>query len=381
MNTNRSNLYESFLQLVRLGIGTSKGVIIPKDVDWYALKDFADKQELSAVILDALNTDGMKLSDGMPLAFKLEWIGEVLQEYEGRYEQYKKAIGSLAGFYNQHGFKMMVLKGYACSLDWPKPNHRPCGDIDIWQFGKQKEADEVLNAWFSRLASSNERQGRGKVQGSSQRVDTSEHHHTVFYWKDFMVENHYDFINVHHHKSHAEYERILKDLGKDDSHYTEVNGGRVFLPSPNLHALFLFKHLMLHFTTGEITLRQVLDWAFFVKKHGSEVDWSFVMGILEKHGLMRMFNVINAICVEDLEFKVDIFPMVQFNPILKDRVIEDVFNPKFAGEMPKNVILRIIYKYKRWKANEWKHELCYKESMWSAFWSGVWSHILKPKSI
>ena len=305
------------------------------------------------------------------MEFKLEWIGEVLQEYEGRYEQYKKAIGSLAEFYNQHGFKMMVLKGYACSLYWPKPEHRPCGDIDTWQFGQQKEADAALfKANTNRTDSTNRF-----------KIDASHHHHTVFEWEGFTVENHYDFINVHHHKSHAEYERILKDLGKDDSHNTEVNGEKVYLPSPNLHSLFLFKHLMLHVATGEITLRQTLDWAFFVQKHGSEVDWSFVMGILEKHGLMRMFNVINAICVGDLGFKVDIFPQVQFDPSLKDRVIEDIFNPKFADEMPKNVLRRIIYKYKRWKANEWKHELCYKESMRSAFWSGVWGHLLKPSSI
>lgn len=373
MNTNSSGLHESFLQLVRLGIGTSKGVIIPKDMDWKRLKALADEQGLSAIVLDGidkLNTNQTNSANALPLEFKLEWIGEVLQEYEQRYELYKKAIGSLAGFYNQHGFKMMVVKGYACSLDWPKPEHRPCGDIDIWLFGRQEEADDTLQR-LSRI---------GELEKKIE-IDASHHHHTVFEWDGFTVENHYDFINVHHHKSHAEFERILKELGLDDSHYTEVNGERVYLPSPNLHALFLFKHLMLHFATGEITLRQVLDWAFFVEKHGSEVDWTFVMGMLEKHGLMRMFNVINAICVGDLGFKVDIFPKVQFDPSLKDRVVEDIFNPKFAGEMPKNVIRRIIFKYKRWKANEWKHELCYKESMWSAFWSGVWGHLLKPKSI
>ena len=365
-----SELKDTFLSLVRLGIRTSKDAKISKGFNWAQLKALADKQGLSAVVLDALNTDGTNITDGMPLDFKLEWIGEVLQNYEGVYPAYKKAIGSLAGFYNAHGFKMMVLKGYACSLDWPKPEHRPCGDIDVWLFGQQKEADKAL------LNSSR----FGELENNV-NIDTGEHHHTVFYWQDFMVENHFDFINVHHHKSHAEYERVLKDLGKDDNHYTEVNGERVFLPSPNLHALFLFKHLLLHFATGEITLRQVLDWAFFVKTHGSNVDWKFVEDVLEKHGMMLMFNIINAICVVDLGFKVDIIPRVQFDTSLKDRVIEDIFNPKFAGEMPKNVLKRVIWKWRRWKANEWKHKLCYKESMWSAFWSGVCGHLLKPASI
>lgn len=41
-------------------------------------------------------------------------------------------------------------------------------------------------------------------------IDRGHHHHTVFYWKDFMVENHYDFVNVRAHSSSRELEPILK---------------------------------------------------------------------------------------------------------------------------------------------------------------------------
>lgn len=151
----------------------------------------------------------------------------MVQNYEARYKQYEKAVGSLAGWYNAHGYKMVVRKGYACSIDWPKPEHRPGGDIDIWLFGKQHVAGDVLT----------------KETGIS--LDKSHHHHTVFSWGDFVVENHYDFINVHHYRSNREMEMILKELGLDDSHYADVLGERVYLPSPNLHALFLLRHSLL----------------------------------------------------------------------------------------------------------------------------------------
>ena len=365
-----TDIQDTFLQLVRIGIGTSKDAKISKDVDWAQLKALADRQGLSAVVLDALNTDGTYLTDTMPLQMKLEWIGEVLQNYEQRYKQYEGAIGSLAGFYNQHGFKMMVLKGYACSLDWPKPEHRPCGDIDIWLFGRQKDADKAL------INSSRIGELENKVT-----IDSSHHHHTVFEWKGFTVENHFDFINVHHHKSHVEFEKILKEQGRDDSYSVEVNGEKVYLPSPNLHSLFLIKHLMLHFSTGEINLRQLLDWAFFVEKHGKDIDWEWLEGVLDDFGMKDLYNVFNAICVGALGFDVQIFRQVQFDPSLKDKVLADILSPEFGPEMPKNVFKRVIWKWRRWKANEWKHKLCYKESMWSAFWSGVWGHLLKPSSI
>ena len=224
-----SKTSDAFLALVRLGIGHDSSCFVG-EVDWYALKALAERHGLTALVLDGLDAvqgdKGLRVQDSLPLEMKLEWIGEVLQVYEQRYDQYKRAIADLAGWHKAHGFKMMVLKGYACSLDWPKPEHRPCGDIDIWQFGRQKEADEAL-------LNENDNENENKIE-----IDNSHHHHSVYEWEGFTVENHYDFLNVHHHKSNVEMEAILKELGLDDSHYVELNGEKVYLPSANLHALF-----------------------------------------------------------------------------------------------------------------------------------------------
>ena len=374
-------LKETFLQLVRLGIGTGtvngSWLTVPGSVDWVALKALADAQGLTAIVLDGLDklkfkVDSLEFKDSSevdslslfpPQVLRLEWIGEVLQNYEQRYKQYEKAISSLAGFYNQHGFKMMVLKGYACSLDWPRPEHRPCGDIDIWQFGQWLEADKAI----------------AKEKGI--KIDTSHHHHTVFEWQGFSVENHYDFVNVHRSKSNVEIEKVFKELGADDSHFVEVNGERVYLPSTNLHSLFLLRHAMIEFAASDINLRQLLDWAFFVEKHTKEVDWEWLEGELEHYGMKKLYDVFNAICVGDLGFDVNIFPKVQFDPNIKDRVLNEILCPATPNEKPARLLKRMIWKWHRWKANEWKHNLVYKESMWSAFWSGVWGHLLKPASI
>jgi len=326
----------------------------------------AERQGLSAVILDGIE----RLPDTQrpPKELLLQWIGETLQSYEYRYELYRRAIAELAGFYRDHGLKMMVLKGYVCSLDWPKPEHRPCGDIDIWQFGKQKEGDSLLET------------------EKGIKVDKSHHHHTVFYWRDFMVENHYDFINVYAHKSNAGLEKVFKEIGKDDSHYVEVmstltgSAIKVYLPSPNLHALFLVKHMSSHFAASEISLRQVLDWAFFVEKHNDDIDWEWLAGMLDIYGMKEFFNLINAICVDDLGFRASMFPEILFLPDMKDKVLNDIIEPAYATAEPKNYFLRFLYKLRRWEGNSWKHELCYDESRWSAFWYGVKNHLIKPTS-
>lgn len=355
-----TELRESFLSIVRLGIGhNSYPLLCP--LDWEALESLASQHGLSAVLVDGV--ERLPESQRPPKPLLLQWIGETLQGFEYRYELYRRAISEMASFYNEHGFKMMVLKGYASSLDWPKPEHRPCGDIDIWQFGKQSEADATL----------------AKEKGVE--IDNSHHHHSVFYWRDFMVENHYDFINVHHHKSNVGFEKILKELAQDDTNCVEVYGEKVYLPSPNLHALFLLKHTMMHFAAEGISLRQLIDWGFFVKAHGKDVDWTWLESVLAEFGMRRLYDAFNAICVEDLGFEVSIFQRVQFEPILKDRVLNEILNPEFSEELPKSVLRRVAFKIRRWKGSAWKHELCYKDSMWSAFWSGVWNHLIKPSSI
>lgn len=351
-----------FLCCVRRGLWNDN--IVPSDysdIDWLQLQDLACKQGLAAFVIDGLE----KLADSQkpPKPILLQWIGEVIQGYEYRYELYKKTIAEMAVFYNQNGFKMMVFKGYACAINWPIPEHRPCGDIDIWQFGRQKEADAVLM----------------KEKGIT--IDDSHHHHSVFDWGDFMVENHFDFVNVYSHKSSRELEIIFKDLGKDDTHTIDVCGETVYLPSPNLHALFLVRHALNHFASSGINLRQVLDWAFFVEKHSKDVDWGWLCETLDKYHMKDFFNCLNAICVEDLGFPVSIFPLVQFDPNLKERVLMDILTSGYEPEMPQYFIKRIAVKVRRWRSNYWKRELCFGGTDFKEIIASLWSHILKPSTI
>lgn len=366
-----------FLYLIRLGIGKS-GAAIPKDIDWKAIEILAKKQGLLAVILDGI--EQLPVEQRPPKDLLLQWIGSSLQSYEQRYELYCKAISSLAGFYNKHGFKMMVLKGYACALDWPKPKHRPCGDIDIWLFGKQKEADQCL----TEEANSN---------GKKIKIDTSHHHHTMFEWQGFTVENHYDFINVHHHRSHRGLETIFKELGKEcytettdatekgEQHLSiELFGEKVYLPSPNLHALFLLRHALNHFVSIGINLRNVMDWAFFVEKHTKDINWKWLLAIIDEYHMRDFYNCINAICVEDLGFDAGLFPKVQYLPELKIRILSDIINPEFTIEEPEGFCRKWIHKYHRWKGNRWKQKFCYDESMWRMILSEGMVHFVKPKA-
>jgi hypothetical protein len=366
----KSGISQLFLSLVKLGIGHNILHIVsslegkhPSLDEWKELQDLAMQQGLYAVVLDGIEKLPEQCRPSQTLL--LEWIGEILQSYEYQYKAYQHVHAELAAFHREHQLKMMVLKGYACSLDWPKPNHRPCGDIDIWQFGKQKEADEILE----------------KEKGI--KVDNGEHHHTVFYWGDFMVENHYDIIMPTAVKSNMTIEPVLKELAMDDSYSVDIEGEKVYLPSPNLNALFLLRHMLMHFVAVGVSIRNLLDWGFFWEKHGKDVDVNWLNHLLKNYNMRDFFNIINAICVEDLGFDSGGVPTIQYNPFLKDRVLKEILEPEFdkkEAHLP-NPIKRLVFKYKRWKGGAWKRDLCFKESMLSSFLWSVRSHLLKPRTI
>lgn len=361
-----SSQKETFLSLVRLGIGHPVS-ILPSVIDWESMKSLALEQGLSAIVLDGAQAlmDRGELTEGrfMDKDLKKQWIGTVFQSYEWKYEDYRKRIGQLAKFYNEHGYKLMVIKGYGLSLNYPIPQHRPCGDIDIWAFGKYKEADKALS------------------EGLSIPVASSHHHHTTFTFKDYLVENHYDFVNVHYGHGNEKLEKVFKELAMDDSVWTEIDGQAVNLPSANLHALFVLRHTMLHFASTEMNLRQVLDWGFLIEKHGSEIDWPWFLQVLEDYHMTDFFLCMNTICVEDLGFDVSVFPDTQFDAALKERVLNDTLSPEFNEVSPSGFFRRLAFKYRRWHANAWKQDLCYGDSRFKSFWTGVWGHLMKPSSI
>lgn len=355
---------EVLLSLIRLGVGNEtpgrfilNGVI---HIDWKEVQKLANKQGVTALVMDGVE----KLPEAYrpPKEALLNWIGEVLQGYEYRYQSYCSTLAELSALFNTYGIKMMVIKGYACGIHWPKPEHRPYGDIDIYLFGKYKEADEVLRKL-------------------GVNINKGLHHHTVFGYKGETVENHFDFVNVHGSTENAEIEKILKKLSEDDTRTTTIRGQKIYMPSPNLHALFLLIHARGHFVSTSLNLRQVLDWAFFVREYSKEIDWEWLIALMDKYFMRHFFNCVNAICIGDLGFEVNMFPVVRFDPSLKDRVLNDIMNPKFGKEEPKLLIPRLVFKYKRWRSNDWKRRMCYEESDLSMFIRSVWKHLLKPASI
>ena len=356
---------KALLLLIRLGIG-NEGVteqniqqLQDEGIDWEQVMQLSYMHSLSVIAADgysavkAAKPDARLGIDNKNLwRKKAAWLSDSLSA-QSDYDKYRSFIRSIAKFYARHDIPMMLLKGYGLSLNYPVPSHRPMGDVDIYLFGKWQEADAL-------------------IRGKGIEVKDDCEHHTKFLANGFSVENHYDFINVRIRRSSRSLEKIFKQLATDQSDFTDLDGVKVYLPSPNLNALFLLRHTAGHFASEGIMLRPLLDWAFFVKKHGDRVDWKWLIDTARDYNMHIFLSAINYICISSLGFEASIFPKMERYPEYEGRILAEVLK---GPDIVKDASAWL--RTKRWWQHRWKHHICYSDSMLSSFFTSVASNVFK----
>lgn len=351
------------------------------DHNHLSLYSFSLQHNISAVVWDYFQQaigEGVISQEQLPTKMqKIQWA-LAAEKAEQEYMRQKQVIVKLARFFAEHNIKMMILKGYGLSLNYPVPNHRPCSDIDIWLF----EERETPNGHTSRVGVQQKADNLLREHFGID-IDEDKHHHTVFYVDGVMVENHYDFLNIHAHLSNRKIEQRLQQLLNQPLDKIEIDGQTVYFPSPDFHALFMLRHSASHFAAERIVIRHLLDWRYFVEKFAQQIDWAALYDIATQTNMHKFLNCINAICIDRLNLQSSCVPPFERDKQLEERVWNEILQPEFSESKPKNAgyLKSWRYMYRRWWANRWKHRLVYNESLAKTFLVQVWSHLLKPKSL
>lgn len=354
------------IQLLRFALGHGDSFSLPEHVDWNAVIQRAMSFGLDAIAFDGLQAiydhsspEEVAALDASLGEMKFDWLGFTLQA-EQDYESYRRTLRDLAAFYNEEGIPMLLLKGYGLSLNYPLPQHRPTGDIDIYLFGEWEKADRAL------------------AQKRGIKIDNSHHHHTVFNFEGRSVENHYDILNIYANRSSRRLDRQLKGLALHGWTEHEMEGAHFRLPSANFNALFLLRHAASHFASVDISLRHVLDWLLFVREHHDQIDWDWLYSVLWRENMVHFANSLNAIGVTYLGFERDLFPALELDDGLVRRIFEEILCPSFQDKEDGTLWKSLRVKPARWWHNRWKHRLCYSDSLLSSFLHGLHAKLLKP---
>lgn len=339
-------------------IDTSEFANLSKE-EWTAIKDMAVKQGVSAIVLDGINqlpTDGYHL----PTEMKLEWIGETMQ-IEQRNRRQVEVMNDLAEKWKVNGSRVMIMKGQASGMMYPKPEHRSPGDIDCYIFNGNPNANVNDDKDAYRI-------GNEIARAAGAKVDESWYKHSVISYKGETFENHQYFVHTRDGKRGKQLEKELEEaLRADKLEYVSLTKSTV-IPPVQWTAMFLTYHACGHFVSEGLRLKQLLDWAMFLKKCQNDVDWTSFYGYCDRNHLHRFADAATAICVEQLGVTIENSAITVKSPyadkILHNALYEDdyVFNSGKGGWTNRVHLVKNLFHYR------WKYKEIYEESIYKQLW-------------
>ena len=348
--------------LLRLGLGNSEPekenlsdfIMLPA-LQWERIGDLAQEQGVQGIMLDGidcLEATGYGATRELSKEQKLEWIGTVLQGYESRNQHQMAVINDLQKKWSESGLQMMVMKGQAMGSYYPNPTHRCPGDIDCYLFDGYAKGNEAAKAW-------------------ADKVDEGWYKHSVISYKGETIENHQYFVHTREGKRSKQLNQVLVDSLKVDA-FERIPGTDVLLPPVMFNALFLTYHAMAHFLEEGLRLKQILDWAMFLKRDGDKVNWNEFYRICDQFHFRRFANIMNDIAVHYLGVKLYDAHITITSPYT-EKVLLSTFNDKDyvfgsgkSGWANRWHIVRNLFKYR------WKYNKIYQRSViWQLWWYTV----------
>lgn len=326
-----------------------------EDVDWKEVFVLAQEQGVNAIALDGLeelmqkNPEAMQTVEAKQIL--LESIGN-LQMTEFYNLNQLSALLKLSDILSNKDIPFMIMKGFACAKNFPKPKHRPCGDIDIYPGERFDESNQAL-------------------RDAGIEVDPYYYRHSAAMINNIMIENHKVLGDLRGPKRQT---RELEELLQTEAQKSIQNGkrakvndidipGAVF-PSANFNALFLPWHVSAHFAFEKVTLRHLLDWALFLTNDGKDIDVDFFRNAKKRftYGYSKLADILTNLSLRYLKMPTGDIPSeiiedaIGFDDLLSDRVLDYMFVGQ-PRERDKNVWkfrwnnIKRIWK-ERWKYNE-----------------------------
>lgn len=341
-----TNLHESFIQLVRLGIGHTDTTEITGNVDWEEVKALAEMQGLSDVVLDGIEL--LIESQRPPQEFLLEWIGETLQN-ESIYALQGEVARDVAKLFYRNGIKTYILKGIVVSECYPKPQHRVSVDIDCFLLSEKNDFD----AW---------RLGNDLIRNKGFLVNTDFYKNSSFYISGVTFENHQFLTPFRGNKRLIALEKKLQELIRQDKGEDMIEGTCLYRPPVMVTALFLIEHAYSHFLHEGLTWRMILDWMMFSRKHEKEIDWKQLEALIDEYGFRKFYDSYYRLG----QFLLGEIPDSSLTKTDK-RMLEDIWSELDLHDTVKGLKGKLALVGNTWRAR-WKYHYFSEISMLHALW-------------
>ena len=345
MPINKDTLY--FFRLVRSGAGlgaapvsdTADTAVTPGS--WERIYRMAADHGLSAVVWDGICR--LPAAQQPPRETRIRWALSA-EKLEERYRHQQQTASKLAARFSEEGLRMLLLKGLGLSRDYPLPEHRECGDIDIYLYGQSDKGDRVLHEIGAHLY-----------------FDVPKH--SEYVWDGVLIENHRTILNVRRNRTERELNAVLVRLLEKEGTHGLAPG--IQAPRATFNAIFLIRHAAVHFQKEGIVLRHLCDWACFLTRHWDEIDHALFRTAMEDYRMDRFADLMTAAAVEYLGAEV---PGPECEAGMLGRFMEEVLT---LSPMPDKPLPRLFRKLSGPYRNRWRLRKVLRTPVWRYYYDTV----------
>lgn len=345
MPLDKDTLY--FIRLVSSGAGlgaapvsdTADTAVTPGS--WERIYRMAADHGLSAVVWDGIRR--LPTAEPPPRETRIRWALSA-EKLEERYRHQQQTASKLAARFSEEGLRMLLLKGLGLSRDYPLPEHRECGDIDIYLYGESDKGDRILHEI-----------------GAHPYFDVPKH--SEYVWDGVLIENHRTILNVRRNRTERELNAVLVRLLEKEGTHGLAPG--IQAPRATFNAIFLIRHAAVHFQKEGIVLRHLCDWACFLTRHWDEIDHALFRTAMEDYRMDRFADLMTAAAVEYLGAEV---PGPECEAGMLGRFMEEVLT---LSPMPDKLLPRLLRKLSGPYRNRWRLREVLRTPVWRYYYDTV----------
>ena len=272
-----------FFALLRSGLWNEvpERAFFASGTDWEALYRLASAQTVVPLVTDGINRLPRELLPAEPERLD-PFLGDMVATSKRNRQLdafVPKLFGALAGI------PVVLVKGQSLAVDYPDPERRQPGDIDLLLLPSAYEAAKAVLL----------------PKATKVLEEEAAIWHQGMYFRSIEVEIHGSISTLMSRKLDKKLAALLEEQF-DGRPLPEVSIDGVGIPVPeaDFNAVYIFVHFLHHYWAGGVGLRQLVDWMTFVSVHKREIHPVVLEVRLKDLGLLHLWKVFTGFAQEYL---------------------------------------------------------------------------------
>lgn len=287
---NKMETNARFFTLLRAGLwGTTAdaSAFVDGKADWQAIIRLAKQQAVLALTFDGMETLPSELRPSKEWAMK--WFSAVVR-IEQSHDLLNRELANIVRLYTGKGISSLLLKGQGVATLYIRPEHRQCGDIDLYLGEGYEKAKQLVLTLDVPLEPESDK-------------------HLGFHWNGVEVENHRKIARFYSPSNDKRLKRFFANWLTEPQNHYKIEDVDITIPAPGFNAVYLLIHAFVHLMQEGIGLRQVCDWARLLSVHAKDIDKERFIREIRFLGLEDVACAFGYIVVNYLGLPVNDFPL------------------------------------------------------------------------